>query len=754
MMRDFSQPICFKAPLSRTGIQWPVLCGIAVIALSPIMTMRDAHAATPQVSAATPELEAITVTTEKHVERLQDVPLSIDSKTGAQLEQAGITTVRDLNFVTPGLVFDTNGAGFDQPAIRGISTGVAGQGEEANVATYIDGFYKPEELANTYDLPDIDRVEVDKGPQGTLFGRNATGGAIQIFTLQPSFMPGGHVTVSYGNFSDGLAKGFLTGPLIEDKLAGSISAFSETRDGYNHDLLHNGDAVGKLNSKLVRGKLLWRPAGWASFTLTAQYLDRFDGSTNAGQALNGNTTNTLPPFSVPRSQLALKPYDVSLAYAGYVHVTSSSFNLKSELELSAGTLTSLTQYENDNPKLELDGSYGPAPIGRVTIHEPSVFVTQELDFASRKFANWLSFVAGVSYYADTSKFDPLISYAAPGTGPNVQIDSPVDTKSIAGYSELRAEVTDRITLIAGVRDTWDKKVFHLGASFLGSYVIAGSKSWNAVTPRFSGIYKLNDNSNVYFTYSEGFKSGGINTFDYTTPYTWNPEKVKAYEVGVKSLLANRLRVNAAGFYYKYSDQQFNGLITLCRSGLCFPIGIRENAASSTIYGLDLDASAQVTDEFSLGAGVEWLHARFDKFRNAIIDRPRPLASCPNQVPCGNMDVAADVTGNPLPRAPDWTASVQGNYVKHLDPGTLNLNLTLYHSAVFYEDLDKRVHQPAYMMLNSRVSWEPAGSNVVLGIWGKNLTNEVVFQSVYINSEADGVSYQPPRQFGVSIDYKF
>jgi iron complex outermembrane receptor protein len=733
------------------GMRPIIRCGAAMLALGPVGAMQAARADAPQSSGSSndQQLETITVTTQKRAERLQDVPLSIASKTGDQLEQEGVTTVRDLPLVTPGLVFDTGGGGFVLPSIRGISTGLSGQGEEANVATYVDGFYKPEELANTYDLPDIDRVEVDKGPQGTLFGRNATGGAIQIFTLQPSFTPTGHATLSYGNFNDRLAKGYVTGPLAGDQLAGSLSAFYEIRDGYNHDILDGGRKVGNLDSKLVRGKFLWRPADWASFTLTAQYMNRLDNSSGSGQALNGNATAAGPPYLLPRSQLPTTPWNVALSLPGYLRVKSSSFNLRSEFDLSLGTLTSLTQYEDDQPRLATDTDFSAAVIGDTTIHEPNRFVTQELDFASRKLGNWLSFIAGAFYYDDTSKFDPLVSNQI------VVINSPVKTKSYAGFAEATAELTDHLSVIGGARYTWERKEFgiNLAAGGITLGTAAGSKSWNAVTPRASVIYKLNDSSNAYFTYSQGFKSGGINTYNYATTYTWNPEKVQAYELGLKSLLTDRLSLNAAGFYYKYTNQQVLGLLTYCTPAGCVPIGTRQNAASSTIYGLDVDATARVTDELSLVAGLSLLHARFDSFDNALVDRPRPLASCPDNLPCGNTSLIVNDSGKPLPRAPDWTVSLEGNYVKHFAPGRLALNLSLYTSARFYYDTDERIHQPGHTMVNARASWEPERTNLTVTVWGKNLTNKALFQSVYINDNADGVSYQPPRTYGVSVDYK-
>ncbi len=176
----------------------------------------------------------IVVTAEKRSAKLIDTPISITAVTSAQLGAAGVTNLIELPMVTPGLRMDTLGNN-SQPTIRGISSDVNGAGLSANVATYIDGFYLPSQQSNDFDLPDVVSVEVLKGPQGTLFGRNATGGAIRVNTAPPSFTPGGKVVVSYGSFDDMRASAFLTGPL-SDKIAASVYINGQQTDGWTRDI--------------------------------------------------------------------------------------------------------------------------------------------------------------------------------------------------------------------------------------------------------------------------------------------------------------------------------------------------------------------------------------------------------------------------------------------------------------------------------------------------------------------------------------
>jgi iron complex outermembrane receptor protein len=183
-------------------------------------------------AAAGVDLSEVVVTTQRRSERLQDVPISVVAQTGEQLNKAGVTSVKDITFLVPGVKIDQT-SNYVQPAIRGISSAVTGPSTDAPVAVYVDGVVQPNQSANHFEFADIDRIEVAKGPQGTLFGRNATGGAISIFTKAPSFTPKGDLTLGYGNFNRVLAKGFLTGPLIDGVLAASISAYYEHHKGYD-----------------------------------------------------------------------------------------------------------------------------------------------------------------------------------------------------------------------------------------------------------------------------------------------------------------------------------------------------------------------------------------------------------------------------------------------------------------------------------------------------------------------------------------
>ena len=340
----------------------------------------------------------IVVTAQRRSERLTDVPVSVTALSADTIKASGVTDTYSLQQVTPGLRMERLG-GYTQPSIRGVTAGSTSPGSEANVAIYVDGIYQPNQAANTIDLPDVARVEVSKGPQGTLFGRNATGGAIQIFTREPQYTPSADMTVGYGRFNDFKATAFITAPLVDDKLAFSISGAYEEMDGWNHDL-YNGGHVGDLKSRLVRAKLLIEPADNVTFTLGGQYSHRSDDSLFAYSALNGNT---LGP------KVAIQPYDVSVNTSPVTDTESWNISLRGSVDTAVGVVSTLTAYSKTQLDIAADGDASPEEIISFTIDSPDKNFTQELNFASEKFGRF-SFIAGLFYYSDDSSYDPLIGF--------------------------------------------------------------------------------------------------------------------------------------------------------------------------------------------------------------------------------------------------------------------------------------------------------------------------------------------------------
>ncbi|HEY3658402.1 MAG TPA: TonB-dependent receptor [Steroidobacteraceae bacterium] len=712
-------------------------------ATSPVASANQTSSQTPESSGS---LAEIIVTAQHREERLVDVPISVAIQTGDQLIRTGISDTRDLTIMTPGLKVDRLGI-YTQSAIRGISTEVVDPGTEANIAYYVDGVYEPSQIALTFDLVDIDHVEVDKGPQGTLFGRNATGGAIQIFTAKPSFTPSGSVTVGYGNFNAQEYKAFLTGPIVPDKLAGSVSVSYNGNDGYYRNLLQNGAEFGSLSSTTTRGKLLFTPVDGAAFLLTLQHINRQDPGGVLGQALNGNTVaRVLAPGTI----IAAGPYEAAWApYAPYSHQTSTTASLKADFDLSYGTLTSITGYSTDDVNSTIEGDYTSAAIAEYMLSIPDRYYSEEIQFASKK-RDKFSWIGGLFVFDGKGSWDPLHIPEAHFYSYGTQKD-----RSYAVFGEANYDFSDRLTGIAGVRFSKERKELDgsfgnaAGVPLVDPNTELGAKSWNSTTPRLSLRYQVTDTLNAYVTYNQGFKSGGyVVSSLFKQPY--DPEKVDAYEIGLKSAQKD-FTFNTAVFYYNYKDQQVTTSINV--NGV--PLGVVANAASSRIYGLDADITARLTDEFQVYSGLSLLSAKYASYPKATVNAPATEDPFGNPCTlCGNQAEVVDVSGHYLPRSPKWTLNISPEYTRKLPAGELDVSATVYHTAGFFFEPLNRIPQPAYTSVNARTSWTFGGTGVKVSAWGKNLTNRVIYSGTFQSQLADGIMYAPPRTYGLELQYRF
>lgn len=708
------------------------LAGAALV-LPGAALAQDAAASIQAAGADAGGIEEIVVTAQKRVERLRDVPISITAQSGAELERRGVSDTRDLVSVVPGLTMQSVGATV-QPSIRGVTTQLAEPGSEVNIATYVDGVYRPDPSVGAYDLPDISRIEVSKGPQGTLFGRNATGGAIQIFTKDPEFTPTGNITLGYGNLDDRTAKGFLTGPVVADVVAVSLSGSYQKHDGYIRDLFLGGKA-GRLESKSVRGKVLIRPTDTVKLLLSGYYSDRFDENGETFQPLNGNSlARVLDPTSI----IPTRKRETASNQRGEVSVKSKGVSLRATVDLPFATLTSITAYDKLRSRIILDGDATSTNVANYNVSGRNRDFTQEFNLASNSDGP-VSWIAGANYYFDKNFFDPNV--INPGA---VFIVAGVTTRSYAAFGELSYKLTDRLSLTGGVRYTHEHRVadavFSFGAP-PASVPRLGVKNYNSVTPRGTVKYQVDDDSNVYFTYTQGFKSGVFNLFS-LNPNALKPEKITAYELGYKTQVGRRYSLSAATFYYRYTDQQVNALTNV--NGI--PLTSVQNAASANIYGGEIDGSFAVTKEFSFRAGVSYLHARYDKFVNASVQVPTGLG--------GNRTIVIDASGFEEIRSPELTVTLTANFEKEFDAGKFDSSVTLYHSDHYFLDTGNRVRQPGYETLAAQASFSFAQTGLRVGVWGKNLTNADVFVSNLISDLGDPVQYGTKRTYGVTVGYSF
>jgi iron complex outermembrane receptor protein len=767
------------------------------------------------------QVEEVVVTAQKRAERLEDVPISVVAATGAQLDKIGVTNVQDIAQLTVGVNI-SHLATFVQPTIRGVTSQTGAAGQDNNVAVYVDGVYQATSTALNQDLVSVKSMQVLKGPQGTLFGRNATAGAILIDTLDPSFTFSGKLRAGYGRFNEWTAQGYVTGPLIADTLAADLAIYYRKSDGYIKDIARNVDAAPIENTQF-RSKLLFTPTDKFKVTLTGTYNVTDDPSNSTRQVHDHN----LVALSVPGTVYATRAYETSHDFQQVTIITTRAASVTAEYDLGWATLKSISSGTNEHMRLTQDNDGTPIPRTYAETRYYYNTVTQEVNLggSTDKF-DWVTGAFYLFQHArshtrqavfGTATTIGAVSGGLPGQPVRI---SEVRSKAAAIFADGTYRLTDKLAIIGGIRYSYEKKTFFnpfpitttdpAQASTLSPYLPGNeaAKHWTAFTPRLSLRYKVAPDSNVYASFSKGFKSG---TYPSTLPLQVNagqvpaavwlnrpasPEKITAYEVGFKTAQP-RWRLNVAGFYYDYKGLQVLSVATL-PPPLVGSSVILTNAANSEIYGVEAEGSFDVTEELTAHAAGAYNHARYKNFANAPatglcpvtvrtingVTAPFDATGLVNMTgigtPCtdatrpGGLAIPdgyntrnqglMDRSGAQMLRAPDWTLNLGLDWTHPTSLGTFASTISAnYNSSFSVTDLSPvsaadpgyRFKQPSYWMINAQVAYTPAGNdNLTFTVWGKNLANEVVYTYPVATQYGNTYNWNPPMTYGVRVDYKF
>ncbi|RYD53805.1 MAG: TonB-dependent receptor, partial [Sphingomonadales bacterium] len=402
-----------------------------------------------------------------------------------------------------------------------------------------------------------------------------------------------------------------------------------------------------------------------------------------------------------------------------------------------GTLSTITGYINYKGDLGFDNDQAPGPAGFSSLLDRSEMFSQEINFASKKFGAF-SFVTGLYFYKDDSGRDQPIS-ASFGATPFLRTVSSVKTTAYAGYAEANFDISDKLHAIAGLRYSHEEKIGR-GRRVVGAGAPVNLEdSWNALTPRFALRYEVTDRSNVYASYSKGFKSGVFNVAGLQAQPV-NPENINAYEIGFKT--SDRgFRFNTSFFYYKYQDIQVQS--QLSTTTLVF-----QNAAAATIYGADFDVSADLSDEFTISAGAAYTHGRYDKFPGALTTAKNPTT--------GQVSIIGylDQSGKATVRTPEFSGNISATYTKETSSGKLGLTSTYSYIDKYFIGPDNRAFVPGNSQLSAEASWTTKDDRWRFAIWGKNLTNEARLLFLTTGAQGDLAIYDLPRTYGLSVGFNF
>ena len=742
MLESYATPV--GVPGSARGITTAsVVTMLATTAMASL-----AQAAPAQEGPGRGVIEEVVVIATRREESLQDIPFMVSTVSAERLQESGVDDVRELTFVVPGFVGGRN-FGVLQPALRGVGSIGNSPGDESNVALYVDGIYQPHANGNIIDFVAVDRIEVLHGPQGTLFGRNATGGLINVITPDPQFEFDARVGGEGGFFgySEELTYGFtsyVTGPITE-KIAGNLALRYKEDDDYIVNIL-DGKEIAGLDSTQARGKLLFAPTDRAEIILTLSYAEQEGGNGNIPAPLNNNTFGNI----VAGTPLPDQPKEVGVSWTPNLLVRQSAGALRTSFDLGSIRLETSSGYMRDKvfQRSDVDGSVLIGSQNETTIRTKPAW-SHELRLLSQH-GGPLTWIVG-GYYFDLEQEAFSIGYR--GLPPDFTTSSTVQSfrtanvDSLSGFGEATFAVTDRLSVVAGARYTSEDRDYAPERNGIPLFP-EQSKSDSKWTYRGSLQYAFNDFANIYLTYSTGYKSGVFNTYG-VSPDPVRAEEVEAWEFGIKADPLPWLRTNISLFRYDYTDMQVVARVPTDISDVTYEL---RNAAQSDIQGVDLELQALLPNGFSLAITGNYLDATFDSFPEAQIFTPIPNPSGGYN---GNLLGSGDASGNDLLKAPEYSFAVTGRWERTLGNGQhLSANVSVYSSADVYYDHQNRLVQPDYSRVNAVVSWSSADERRRLFLRGENLTDKEIIQQATPTTLTDQITYERPRTVVLGGEYRF
>lgn len=729
-----------------------------------------ASTAMAQVSADNSGVSEIVVTAQRRSENLQDVPIAITALTAETLQNQRVGNLLGLSGLAPGLQIKTDdNAANPRIFIRGVGVNDFNPASASAVGIYVDGVYVASPLAQLASFYDLQQVEVLRGPQGTLFGRNTTGGAINVTTKKPSDTLEADGAFEYGRFNSVDIQGGVGGPIIPGTLDVRVAGLYTRNDGYTLNRL-TGNYGNNTNRWGLRGALRWTPVSNVTDDLSVSVSQSHGGSILAyNRSLSPQTAAATGPDGLCAPSFYTSGQCTNVL--GYANTSSNlyqgdySFEGRDVVKLW-GTTNTLTwdmgavsliavtgyQHADRNDQEETDAN----PLGIITasyIAQQST-TSQEIRLQSNgKTA--LRYVLGAYFAYDdlvnNSQYDVLraLRVPTPENPSGVDVANSIalfgwpltqKTKSYAVFGQADYDVSNRLTLTLGLRYSIDDKTFHYFSNAengaIPIFTFDGSKSFKSLSGRVGVQYKASDEVHLYASYNRGTKSGGFFSGQTTDPADLGPyrdEKVNAYEIGAKTELFDRhLRANFSAFYYDYKDLQ---VYTAIQRGE-LTVQLFTNASAARIYGGEAELQATPLRGLDLSLGLSLLSATYRNF----------------------VSEAADYSGNSLPSAPKVSLNGMARYEYDLPVGALVTQLDFtYRSKIFFDTANTdRLSDKARAYVNGQIGLKLAKRQYEIGIWGRNIFNvtNIVDITPIPGLGFDVFSVGSPRTYGLYARVKY
>lgn len=695
-------------------------------------------------------VEEIIVTAQKREERLLDVPIAISALSSRALETQGVTSTSSLAASVPGLQINRS-LNAATPFLRGVGNPSGAVGEEGATAIYIDGVYNSNQYANLFEFNNIERIEVLKGPQGTLFGRNSAAGAILVTTKTPSHDFGMNAFIGYANFDTLSGGAYVTGGLAENLAANIAVQFRDQNDGWGKNLTTGADnGISKYYS--IRGKLLWELGDRTRITLAGDYYRQKESL--IGHPIVRNAFG----FGDPGFWNSLNNLNNSTDMRNY------GGSLRIEHDADPFQIVSMTAHRRTKSVGYFDFDAGPLPLVAFTPLLPKdESWLQEFQLTSNP-SSPVKWVTGVFLYYGKAGYYPFLQegLGTPATANGfVRREDEQTTYSYAGFAQASVPIFENTNLTLGGRYSIDDRSLEYTQTSSSAALNVGTRgpikvSYPKATFRISIDHQFTPDIMVYASYNTGFKSGLFNLNTPTDPPV-RPQTIKALEAGFKAkVLDGRLQVEGAGFHYDFSDIQLRRVLAGGGTQLL-------NAASARIYGLDLSIQAVPIDDLNINASLSLLDTKFTSFPNAPATLPLPATALPGGI-CpaassgpptgGNLVCTIDATGNQLTQAPPVSANFGATYSFDLAKGTLVLNGAYSYTSSFNWEADNRLKEPHHHSLRASIAWKAPDDRWQIRLWGQNLTNAKRTTLTSSNGSGDTSVPGEPRTYGVTLSAKF
>ena len=732
-------------------------------------------------------LEEIIVTAERRADNLQETPIAVTAFVGKDLEDKGIDDISQIADFTPNLVFDTTAiiSGASNASViflRGVGQSNFQVTNDPGVGTYVDGVYMSSAIGGVLDVIDIERIEVLRGPQGTLFGRNTIGGAINITTTPPSPDGGGSVQFRVGNLNRTDVRASMDIP-FGDRFLSRWTASYKRADGYvkvtapfgsstgstgnySDGLERSLDDLGDDNEGAVRVSILFTPSDSLAIAIAtdmsrireASAASTLAGVQGPGPNNLGLVTFLYNTFDAPNIDIPSLgkniPYDERWVSRNPESETFKTGPNGTDIDGFgvAGTLTwdarenltfkSITSFRDTEAAFNRDADGSPLQFTHTSNDFRHEQFSQELQLLGDSFQGSLEWIAGVYYFSEEAT-DDLRAPLAPSVG-TVNINADIENRSIAVFGQASWHLTERFDVTFGLRRTEDRRELlpdffyerEAGGAFAGARNVPlqlVKDTFEQTTPRLSFNYQVGGKSLLYLSYSEGYKSGGFNsrtTAPRTEVLAFLPEELETIELGYKwQGFSDRVRINSAAFYSDYTDVQVTVIEDIAPG--------TQNGGEVEIKGLELELTALLTPALRLGVGLGWIDAEY----KSLV----PLT--PGVPPVSQIKIT-----DKLVNTPEMSATVGVEYSIQVGRADLVLRFDWsYSDEVYNDDINSEILKaPEHSIYNAQVSYETVAWQIVL--WGENLSDE----RVIVGGDANFIigfleaNYNPPRTYGLTM----